>query len=108
VNLAKLVVGSEGPSRPSSRRSRARPGSSVSGLAVLHFRSLEDALETGCEILELHPSAIELVDEMVSGPRAEVPRVLALDVLRPGSAESTLVVEFMGATEAEVSSSSIS
>ena len=66
VNLAKLLVGSEGTLAAVVEAKLAlAPIPKVSALAVLHFDGLLDSLETGTQILELEPSAVELVDEMV-------------------------------------------
>jgi Fe-S oxidoreductase len=75
----------------------------VSGLAVLHFRSLEDALETGCSILELAPSAVELVDEMVMDLARQSLEYSRRMYFVEGEPKALLVVEFMGSTAAEVS-----
>src|SRR3990172_8086965 len=105
VNLAKLVVGSEGTLATVVEAKVALvPVPPVSGLAVLHFRSLDDALETGCEVLELHPSAIELVDEMVMDLARKSLEYSRRMYFVQGEPKALLVVEFMGASEAEVSS----
>ena len=66
VNLAKLVVGSEGTlASVVEAKVNLAPIPPAVGLAVLHFDGLLPALETGTEILSLKPSAVELVDEMV-------------------------------------------
>jgi FAD/FMN-containing dehydrogenase/Fe-S oxidoreductase len=105
VNLAKLVVGSEGTLATVIEAKVALvPVPPVSGLAVLHFRSLDDALETGCEILELHPSAIELVDEMVMDLARKSLEYSRRMYFVQGEPKALLVVEFMGSTESEVRS----
>jgi FAD/FMN-containing dehydrogenase/Fe-S oxidoreductase len=104
VNLAKLVVGSEGTFATVVEAKLALvPVPAVSGLAVLHFRSLADALETGCEILELHPTAVELVDQMVMDLARKSLEYSRRMYFVEGEPKALLVVEFVGDTESEVS-----
>jgi FAD/FMN-containing dehydrogenase/Fe-S oxidoreductase len=103
VNLAKLVVGSEGTFATVVEAKIALvPVPPVSGLAVLHFRSLDDALETGCEILALDPSAVELVDEMVMDLARKSLEYSRRMYFVEGAPRALLVVEFMGETASEV------
>ncbi len=103
VNLAKLVVGSEGTlATVVEARIALVPVPPVSGLAVLHFRSLDDALVTGSELLELQPSAIELVDEMVMDLARKSLEYSRRMYFVQGAPRALLVVEFTGATDAEV------
>jgi FAD/FMN-containing dehydrogenase/Fe-S oxidoreductase len=103
VNLARLVVGSEGTLASVVEAKLAlAPVPPVSGLAVLHFRGLLDALETGCEILELAPSAIELVDEMVMDLARKSLEYSRRMYFVEGEPKALLVVEFIGDTEKEV------
>jgi FAD/FMN-containing dehydrogenase/Fe-S oxidoreductase len=105
VNLAKLVVGSEGTFATVVEAKLALvPVPAVSGLAVLHFRSLADALETGCAILELHPTAVELVDEMVMDLARRSLEYSRRMYFVEGEPKALLVVEFAGDTEIEVAS----
>jgi FAD/FMN-containing dehydrogenase/Fe-S oxidoreductase len=103
VNLARLVVGSEGTfaSVVEAKLALARIPP-VSGLAVLHFQGLLDALETGCDILELGPSAIELVDEMVMDLARKSLEYSRRMYFVEGEPKALLVVEFIGETENEV------
>jgi Fe-S oxidoreductase/FAD/FMN-containing dehydrogenase len=103
VNLAKLVIGSEGTLATVVEAKVALvPVPPVSGLAVLHFRSLDDALETGCAILELKPSAVELVDQMVMDLARKSLEYSRRMYFVEGEPKALLVVEFMGATAGEV------
>jgi Fe-S oxidoreductase len=103
VNLAKLVVGSEGTLATVVEAKLAlAPVPPVSGLAVLHFGSLADALDTGCEILELGPSAVELVDEMVMDLARKSLEYSRRMYFVQGEPKALLVVEFIGGSDAEV------
>jgi FAD/FMN-containing dehydrogenase/Fe-S oxidoreductase len=105
MNLAKVVIGSEGTLATVVEAKVALvPVPPVSGLAVLHFRSLDDALETGCAILEQKPSAVELVDEMVMDLARKSLEYSRRMHFVQGEPKALLVVEFMGATDAEVKS----
>jgi FAD/FMN-containing dehydrogenase/Fe-S oxidoreductase len=105
VNLSKLVVGSEGTlATVVEARIALVPVPPVSGLAVLHFQSLADALESGCELLALQPSAVELVDEMVMDLARKSLEYSRRMYFVQGDPKALLLVEFMGETEAEVSS----
>ncbi len=105
INVAKLIVGSEGTLATVVEAKLALvPLPPVSGLAVLHFGSLADALDTGCEILELGPSAVELVDEMVMDLARKSLEYSRRMYFVQGAPKALLVVEFIGETEAEVDS----
>ncbi|MFQ5789692.1 MAG: FAD-binding and (Fe-S)-binding domain-containing protein [Acidobacteriota bacterium] len=103
VNLAKLVVGSEGTlATVVEAKLKTVPLPGATGLAVLHFEGLLPALETACEALALSPSAVELVDRMVlelARESLEYSRRLHFVV---GDPHALIVVEFYGDTEAEV------
>src|SRR3972149_4091028 len=77
VNLAKLSVGSEGTlATVVEAKLELVPLPAATGLAVLHFDGLLPALEAAFDALELGPSAVELVGEMV------------LDLARPSLGDS--------------------
>jgi FAD/FMN-containing dehydrogenase/Fe-S oxidoreductase len=97
VNLAKLIVGSEGTlalvndavisldERPAAR-----------GLAVLHFDTLEAVAEAIVPVLELEPSAAELLDRMLLERTARFPTYRRLMSFVRGMPEALLMVEFSG------------
>ena len=103
VNLARLVVGSEGTlATVVEARLRLHPLPPAAGLAVLHFDDLLLALETGVEALELGPSAVELADRMVlrlARESLEYSRRLGFVEGRP---EALILVEFTGERRASV------
>lgn len=65
-NLGRLLVGSEGTLAFFTRlRLRLSPVPRTRALGVCHFASLFDALDAVRHIVQLEPSAVELVDETV-------------------------------------------
>jgi FAD/FMN-containing dehydrogenase/Fe-S oxidoreductase len=103
VNLAKLVVGSEGTlATVIEAKLDLAPLPPVAGLAVLHFQGILPALETGCEILKLDPSAVELVDEMVMDLARKSLEYSRRMHFVEGEPKALLVVEFVGESEKEV------
>ena len=97
VNLAKLIVGSEGTLATVVESKLALvPIPKATGLAVLHFGGLLPALETGCEILELEPSAVELIDRMVIELARESLEYSRRLHFIEGEPHALLVVEFNG------------
>lgn len=65
-NLAKLIVGSEGTlATVVEAKLNIVPLPQHRGLAVLHFASLEAALDSLASLLPTEPSAVELLDEMI-------------------------------------------
>ncbi len=103
VNLAKLVVGSEGTlATVVEAKLKLVPLPPAVGLAVLHFDGLLPALETGTEILELAPSAVELVDEMVMDLARKSLEYSRRMHFVQGAPKALIIVEFSGESEKEV------
>ncbi|MDR5695889.1 MAG: FAD-linked oxidase C-terminal domain-containing protein [Armatimonadota bacterium] len=102
LNLAKLIVGSEGTLAivaEAKVRLVERPQATVVG--VVHFLHLLEALDAVTEILATGPSAVELIDRMV----LEMTRK-SLDFSRrltfvEGDPSALLVVEYAGSTVEE-------
>ena len=68
LDLSKLVCGSEGTLAITSRATlRLHPTPKMRGLGVLGFSKLDRAIESVEPLLELGPSAVELLDDMVVG-----------------------------------------
>lgn len=66
LNLAHLLCGSEGTLALSLRADLLlHPIPECRGLAVLAFETLDDAMEALHGLLELQPSAVELLDELI-------------------------------------------
>jgi FAD/FMN-containing dehydrogenase/Fe-S oxidoreductase len=103
VNLAKLIVGSEGTlASVVGAKLTIAPLPPAAALAVLHFDGLLPALETGRDILELEPSAIELVDEMVMDLARKSLEYSRRMHFVSGEPKALLVVEFMGESAKDV------
>jgi FAD/FMN-containing dehydrogenase/Fe-S oxidoreductase len=103
VNLAKLIVGSEGTLATVVEATIALvPLPPAVGLAVLHFDGLLPALETGTGILELGPSAVELVDEMVMDLARKSLEYSRLMNFVHGEPKALIIVEFTGENDKEI------
>ena len=103
VNLAHLVVGSEGTlATVVEARVKLHRLPPAVGLAVLHFDGLLPALEAGVVALDLRPTAVELVDRMVlelARESLEYSRRLHFVEGEPGA---LILVEFAGQSRGEV------
>lgn len=102
-NLAKLLVGSEGTlGVVTAIKVRLVPVPQMTGLGVIHFQDLNESIDSVASILELNPSAVELVDENILSPAA---RSLALKDkigFLNGEPAAILIVEFQGENEKAV------
>lgn len=68
LNLAHLICGSEGTlAVVTGATLMLHPIPKAKGLAVLGFATLEEAIDCVVPLLELKPSAVELLDDMVIG-----------------------------------------
>lgn len=66
VDLSKLICGSEGTlAFITSATLRLHPIPKATGLAVLGFASLEEAIDAVVPLLTLKPSAVELLDDLI-------------------------------------------
>ena len=103
VNLAHLIVGSEGTlGTVVEARVKLHRMPPAVGLAVLHFEGLLPALEAGVVALDLRPTAVELVDRMVlelARESLEYSRRLGFVQGEPGA---LILVEFAGQSRGEV------
>jgi FAD/FMN-containing dehydrogenase/Fe-S oxidoreductase len=103
-NLAKLVCGSEGTlavMHEIKLNLVDRPKYTV--LGIVHFNSLYDALSTTPAILELEPSAIELLDNYALTLCLQLPAYSKLlKTFLNGTPNCLLITEFIGDSESEV------
>lgn len=105
-NLAKLVCGAEGTLATMTEiKLNLVPRPAMTALAIVPFASLRAALEAVPTMLEVSPSAIELIDHLGLTLCREVPeyaRLLAT-FLR-GEPNCILITEFYGENQAELQS----
>ncbi len=102
-NPAKLLAGSEGTLGIASEFTLnlvKRP--ECTGLVVLQFAQIIEAMEAVPVILEKEPSAVELIDKMLIELTRAHPGFTHLLTFIKGSPEAVLVVEFYGKTKKEV------
>jgi FAD/FMN-containing dehydrogenase/Fe-S oxidoreductase len=101
VNLAKLVVGSEGTlavvTEATVRLARRPPATVV---AILHFADLIDALRTTGEILETQPTAVEVIDKIVLDMARQTRDHSRRMTFVEGDPEALIAVEYAGETQA--------
>ena len=103
VNLAHLVVGSEGTlGTVVEARVKLYPHPPAVGLAVLHFDGLLPALEAGVAALELRPTCVELVDRMVMDLARESLAYSRRLHFIEGEPGALILVEFAGQSRGEV------
>ena len=105
-NLAKLVCGAEGTLAVMTEiKLNLVPRPTLTALAIVPFDNLRQALEAVPVILEVEPSAVELIDNLGLTLCREVPayaRLLAT-FLR-GEPNCVLITEFYGESEAALQS----
>ena len=102
---ARFVVGSEGTLVTITRaKLKIVPLPRFKGLAVLHFRDVNESMEATVAALELEPAAVELVDEMiVKQARSNLAYSRMMDFVE-GDPGALLLAEFYGESDAEVES----
>ena len=99
---ARFVVGSEGTLVTITEANlKVVPLPRFKGLAVIHFRDVNEAMEATVATLELDPAAVELVDRMiVRQARANLEYSRLMDFVE-GDPGALLLVEFYGDSETE-------
>ena len=103
-NLAKLVCGSEGTLAVMTELKLGVVDLPVrTGLAVVHFSSLYEALSSVPAMLETEPSAIELLDNLGLTLCRAVPQYARLlSTFIDGDPDCVLITEYRGDTDAEL------
>jgi FAD/FMN-containing dehydrogenase/Fe-S oxidoreductase len=101
-NVAQLLAGSEGTlAILTAVTIQLVPRPQRTALAVVHFENLLDACRATTDILELAPSACELLDrQLISLARRQPEWARKMGFVR-GDPAAVLVVEFQSATENE-------
>jgi FAD/FMN-containing dehydrogenase/Fe-S oxidoreductase len=103
-NLAKLACGSEGTlAFMTDLKLNLVPRPSQTALAIVQFDNLHDALAATQIILQVDPSAVELLDNLGLTMCREVPEYARLlNTFVEGQPYCLLITEFYGETEAEL------
>jgi FAD/FMN-containing dehydrogenase/Fe-S oxidoreductase len=103
LNLAKLIVGSEGTLATVTEATvKIVPRLPATVVAVLHFDDLISALEVTTEILETHPTAVELIDKIVLDMARQMRAYSAKMTFVEGDPEALIAVEYGGASREEL------
>lgn len=104
-NLARFIVGSEGTlATIVGAKLKIVPKPEYKALSVLHFRNLIEAMEATVAVMELGPSAVELMDDMIvrqARSQLEYSRMMGFV---HGDPAALLLVEMVGDSVKEVES----
>ena len=102
-NLAQLVCGSEGTLAIISEATlNLMPRPKLTALGIIQFDDLVAAMEATNVILELNPSAVELMDRLLVELTRERPEYARMLTFVDGLPAGILVVEFYGDSEADL------
>lgn len=103
ANLAQLIAGSEGTLAVITATTlgvvRKPP---CTGVAVIHFSSVIEACAATTTLLEVQPSAVELLDRQLMELARRQPEWARRLTFIEGDPEAVLLVEFYGQSSAEV------
>ena len=107
LNLSPLLCGSEGTLAVTLRaRLRLRPVPLATGLAVIAFAELDEAIEAVLPLLETGPAAVELLDDLIldlaRDNAVQRRHVELLPDLGRETVRAVLYVEYSGADAGEV------
>ena len=104
VNLARMVVGSEGTlCVVTEAQVNLVPRPKMTALAVAHFKDIAEACDATPAILLHQPSAVELVGKMLLDRTRESVGFTRNMTFIEGEPGAILIVEFYGESEAELS-----
>ena len=103
LNMARLVVGSEGTLVTIlEAKVRLVPRPARTALDVIHFRDMQEALESSQAILETGPYAVELTDKVILDlARGNIEQAARMGFVE-GDPAAILIVEYAGGSDAEV------
>ncbi len=105
LNVARLIVGSEGTFvtvLEAKVRLVRRPKKTA--VEVIHYRDIQEALESSSSILETGPYAVELTDKMILDlARNNIEQSQRMGFVQ-GDPAAIMIVEYAGETDAEVQS----
>jgi FAD/FMN-containing dehydrogenase len=103
LNLARLVVGSEGTFLTIvEAKVRLVRKPKATALDVIHYREIQEALESSQAILETKPYAVELTDKMILDLARENIEQRQRAAFVQGDPGAIMMVEYAGDTAAEV------
>ncbi len=103
LNLSRLMVGSEGTlGVVTAVRMGLVPTPAYTGLVVLHFDSVIDACAAVVDVLDVEPSASELLDKQLMDLARSQPGWDQKLFFVEGDPAAVLLTEFYGADEREV------
>jgi FAD/FMN-containing dehydrogenase/Fe-S oxidoreductase len=102
-SMARLLVGSEGTlCTVVEAKVRLVPRPKATALDVIHYRDMQEALESSQAILETGPYAVELTDKMILDlARGNIEQRQRAAFIQ-GDPAAILMVEYAGDSEAEV------
>src|SRR5882762_7471156 len=105
LNMARVVVGSEGTLLSIvEAKMRLVPRPKATAVDVIHYRDIQEALESSQAILETGPYAVELTDKMILDlARGNIEQSKRMGFVQ-GDPGAILIVEYAGDTPAEVKS----
>ena len=105
LNLAGLLVGSEGTLvTVTEAKIKVVPTPKHKALAIAHFSSLYQSMEATVEIVNLEPSAVELVDKSILRPAKSNLGYSRLMNFVTGDPEAILIIEVNSNDELELNS----
>jgi FAD/FMN-containing dehydrogenase/Fe-S oxidoreductase len=103
LNMARLIVGSEGTFLTvveAKMRLIRRPKKTA--VEVIHYREIQEALESSSSILQTGPYAVELTDKMILDlARNNIEQSQRMGFVQ-GDPGAIMIVEYAGETDAEV------
>ena len=103
LNLAKLIVGSEGTlAIVTEAKVNLVPRPKMTAQAVVHFSDLLESLQATVEILKCDPAAVELVDKMILDLTKDSLEYSRRMNFVKGDPRSILLVEFHGESKDEL------
>jgi len=103
LNLARLVVGSEGTlGVVVEAKLRMVPLPKAKALLLVHFRSLYDAVDATADVVATNPAAAELIDDFILNSARRLDAFKDKISFVDPAAEALMAVEYYGDTEAEV------
>ena len=102
-NLSKLIAGSEGTlTTLLEAKLNLEPLPKKSGLCVVHFNDLSEAISAVKPILKHGPSAVEIIDKTITTLVFENRGLARISDFIEGNPEAILIVEFCGDSTDEV------